>query len=86
MITPAITPSKTTLNLLVILAAKYPAINATTAGGNNDNIYRNNSTIFIPPFYIISKYKILDQYIFTTSEIVVKIYYYLLSYTIIIYN
>ena len=59
MIIPAITPSKITLNLLVIFAAKYPAINATTAGGNNDNICRNNSTIFIPPFYIIIKYEII---------------------------
>ena len=55
MITPAIISSKITLNLLVIFAAKYPAINATAAGGNNDNIYRNNSIIFISPFYIITK-------------------------------
>ena len=50
MITPAITPSKIILNLLVIFAAKYPAINATTAGGNNDNIYRNNSSILNSSF------------------------------------
>ena len=48
-------PSNIIFTLLVIFVAIYPAMNAITDDGNSDNIYRNISSIFIPPFYIITK-------------------------------